>query len=58
MTAPRRRRGFCSERTEASVEVPARLEDTLEAIVENEDRAWARVDDDETEIPESYSAGL
>jgi ubiquitin C-terminal hydrolase len=26
---------------------PARLEDTLEAIVENEDRAWARVDDDE-----------
>ena len=24
---------------------PARLEDTLEAIVENEDRAWARVDD-------------
>ena len=26
---------------------PARLEATLEAIVETEDRAWARVDDDE-----------
>ena len=50
-TRPRRRRGFCNEQPKRRSKSPARLEDTLEAIVENEDRAWARVDDDERKSP-------